>query len=291
MINLNSSQAYEKISFRHGMTQVEKVKHILDICGPQSDRELSEKTGIPRHLMPARRGQLVKLGVVKRLKSVYDQVTRQTVDVWATTHQVDKIESQKAAEAVRKIMANAQKEAAKAILGGLFALAIFLIVTPHVEAAKVTRKTVIKSKFAYVEVKPTVTPTQEISRSNPPALTIEKAKVRKIVCEYFGLECPLATAVFIPESGLSCGAVGDNHLVCTNELMGDGRTLKEHCTSDGVEYGRSYGVAQIRYLPGRPAPEALLDCETNIKYAHGMWKAQGWYPWSAYTNKSYLSYL
>ena len=246
MINPNSSQAYEKISFRHGMTQVEKVKHILDICGPQSDRELSEKTGIPRHLMPARRGQLVKLGVVKRLKSIYDQVTRQTVDVWATTHQVDKIESQKAAEAVRKIMANAQKEAVQVITGGLFALAVFLIITPHVEAAKVTRKTVIKSKFAYVEGKPTVTPTQAITNSNLPALTMEKAKVKEIVCKYFGDECQVASAVFFAESGLRCEAVGDKSLAYL---------------VDGVEYGKSYGVAQIRHLPGRPAPETLLDCE------------------------------
>lgn len=276
MINPNSAHAYEKISFRHGMTQVEKVKHILDICGPQSDRELSEKTGIPRHLMPARRGQLVKLGVVKRLKSIYDQVTRQTVDVWATTHQVDKIESQRAAEAVRKIMSNAQKEAVQVITGGLFALALFFVVTPHVEAAKITRKTVIKSKFALVQVTPTTTPTIPKTKSNLPALTVEKFRVKELVCKYFGNECQTASAVFFAESGLRCEAVGDTSLAYLQ---------------DGVEYGKSYGVAQIRHLPGRPDPATLLDCESNIRHAYGMWKAQGWYPWSAYTNKSYLSYL
>lgn len=292
MINPNSSHAYERISFNHGITQVEKVKYILDVCGPQSDRELSEKTGIPRHLLPARRGQLVKLGAVKRLKSVYDQVTRQTVDVWATVEQVEKMESKKASLAVRQVLTNAQRDVSKVVAGGLFSLVLFVTIGSNVEAAKITRKMVVRTSYARVTSIPTATPTPTPQKTNDsPVLNRNKQEIKNLVCRYFGKDCQIASAVFIPESGLSCSAVGDNHLVCTDELMGDGRTLKEHCIADGVEYGRSYGVAQIRYLPGRPTPEALLNCETNIKYAHGMWKAQSWYPWSAFTNGAYLNYL
>ncbi len=277
MINPNSSHAYERISFNQGITQVEKVKYILDVCGPQSDRELSEKTGIPRHLLPARRGQLVKLGAVKRLKSVYDQVTRQTVDVWATVEQVEKMESKKASVAVLQVMAKAQKDVTQIVAGGLFSLVMFLFIGPNAEAAKITRKTVVRTSYAQVASTPTTTPTPTPKKAtNSPVLNRDKQEIKNLVCRYFGKDCQIASAVFFAESGLRCEAVGDGSLAYTQ---------------DGIEYGKSYGVAQIRHLPGRPDPSTLLDCESNIKHAYGMWKSQGWGPWSAFTNGAYLNYL
>lgn len=277
MINPNSSHAYERISFSQGMTQVEKVKHILDLCGPQSDRELSEKTGIPRHLLPARRGQLVKLGSVRRLKSIYDQVTRQTVDVWATVEQVDKIESKKASVAVRQVLARAQRDVAQIVAGGLFSLVLFVTIGSNVEAAKITKKTVVRTSYASVTSTLTATPTPTPKKTiNPPVLNRDKQEIKNLVCRYFGKDCQIASAVFFAESGLRCEAVGDGSLAYTQ---------------DGIEYGKSYGVAQIRHLPGRPDPSTLLDCESNIRHAYGMWKSQGWGPWSAFTNGAYLNYL
>ena len=86
----------------------------------------------------------------------------------------------------------------------------------------------------------------------------------------FGEHASIAIQVARAESGARCGAVGDGNL---------------KFVKDSVEYGASYGVFQIRYLKGRPAPSTLLDCQSNIKYAHGIFKAQGWKPWSVCRSK------
>lgn len=83
-------------------------------------------------------------------------------------------------------------------------------------------------------------------------------------------------AILTAESGLRCNAEGDGHLT----YQKDGRT-----------YGASYGLGQIRYLPGRPTPDKLLDCKFNLAYVYQMEQKQEKQPWSAYTNKSYLKYL
>ena len=64
------------------------------------------------------------------------------------------------------------------------------------------------------------------------------------------------------ESGGNPGAVGDDYPI---------RGL----------HAPSYGLFQIRGLPGRPAKEQLLDPEFNTRYAADMWKNQGWGPWTA----------
>jgi soluble lytic murein transglycosylase-like protein len=46
----------------------------------------------------------------------------------------------------------------------------------------------------------------------------------------------------------------------------------------------SYGLMQVRALPGRPAPEFLLHPENNIKYSAEMFVQQGWCPWTAAKN-------
>jgi len=42
----------------------------------------------------------------------------------------------------------------------------------------------------------------------------------------------------------------------------------------------SVGVFQIRAFHNRPSIEELKDYVTNIDWAHGMWKAQGFQPWT-----------
>lgn len=50
----------------------------------------------------------------------------------------------------------------------------------------------------------------------------------------------------------------------------------------------SIGVFQIACL--HDDNEKLYNAEYNIQRAYEIWKEQGWQPWGAYTNKSYLTY-
>jgi hypothetical protein len=89
-------------------------------------------------------------------------------------------------------------------------------------------------------------------------------------------EAKIAVAIAKSESRLDCSAVGDRHLAFYRE---------------GIEYGKSYGVFQIRHLPGRPNPDELLDPNKNIAYAYELYKKSGFSPWSQYKNGRYLSYI
>jgi len=60
-------------------------------------------------------------------------------------------------------------------------------------------------------------------------------------------------------------AVGDKHLTYWKNK---------------TQYGYSVGLFQVRLFPKRPTKEYLLDPENNIKYAHTVYKASGWKPWS-----------
>lgn len=104
----------------------------------------------------------------------------------------------------------------------------------------------------------------------------DKTAIKKYIVRVFGKDAPTAIAVFTAESHLNCNAVGDGHLTFEN---------------NGIEYGASYGVAQIRYLAGRPTPEQLKDCKFNIDYSHTIFIKQHFKPWSMWLNKQYLKYL
>jgi hypothetical protein len=78
---------------------------------------------------------------------------------------------------------------------------------------------------------------------------------------HFGSAWTAARAVMMCESGSRADAIGDGHLTYWQ---------------NGVKYGFSVGLMQIRYLPGRPDPSLLLNPEFNIRHAAGMWKAQGY---------------
>lgn len=108
---------------------------------------------------------------------------------------------------------------------------------------------------------------------------VARAEIENKILEKFGKDGKVALAIARCESGLRPFAVGDGHIAYWQ---------------DGVEYGKSYGVFQVRHLPGRPSPDQLLDADYNINYAYNLYKRSGFYPWSAYTNgcyKSFLSYV
>jgi hypothetical protein len=102
-----------------------------------------------------------------------------------------------------------------------------------------------------------------------------KTTIEKLICAK-DWDCKTALAIAKAESGLRCEAVGDGHIAFMK---------------NGTEYGKSYGVFQIRHLEGRPNPEELLSCEFNINYAYNLYKAQGFKPWSAYKNLAYKRHL
>lgn len=100
--------------------------------------------------------------------------------------------------------------------------------------------------------------------------------VERLILDIFGEDADIALALSFCESGLRADAVGD-HAISYVE--------------NGIEYGKSYGLFQIRYLPGRPTPEQLLNPEFNVKFAKQMYDAQGGDPWSVFNGSCYKSKL
>lgn len=120
---------------------------------------------------------------------------------------------------------------------------------------------------------PQTEPVAEV-QADPPLPVVEaevipeppkEKTVDELIDQYFGKAAGAAKKVFTCESGLRPDAVGDLHL---------------QFTKNGTSYGASYGVAQIRYLPGRPNPDELMNAEFNIRYAADMYHSQGWHPWT-----------
>ena len=63
---------------------------------------------------------------------------------------------------------------------------------------------------------------------------------------------------------------------------------RTHTNNDG---SIDRGIFQINSVHDKKiSPEDALDCFKNIDYAHGMWSVQGWGPWYAYKNGSYLTH-
>ena len=95
---------------------------------------------------------------------------------------------------------------------------------------------------------------------------LSEPQVLELIQKYFPMtQWQNATNIARCESGLIPNRVGDT-------------SLKFY--ENGVMYGMSYGVFQIRHLEGRPSPDQLINAEFNVKYAYGMWESQGWIPWS-----------
>jgi soluble lytic murein transglycosylase-like protein len=96
---------------------------------------------------------------------------------------------------------------------------------------------------------------------------------RGLVSQHFPPhEVDRALAVMRGESGGNPNAVGDTTLMFNQ---------------GGIRYGASYGLMQIRHLSGRPSPDWLLVPENNISYAAGMWRSQGWCPWTVAVKLGY----
>ena len=111
---------------------------------------------------------------------------------------------------------------------------------------------------------------QPISQSTSQS-TSQGGNQMDLIKKYFPQEeWQRAYNVMMGESGGRSDAVGDDYPI------------------NGV-YAPSYGLFQIRGLPGRPKKEQLFDPEFNTKYAADMWRGQGWKPWHNTARK--LGYL
>lgn len=95
--------------------------------------------------------------------------------------------------------------------------------------------------------------------------SFQSAYVKKQIQKTFPDNFEQMIKIFQCESGLDSKAVGDRTL-----------TYKDGLTT----YGASYGVAQIRSLPGRPEPLWLMDVHNNLSYARQLYDAHGVQPWT-----------
>ena len=87
----------------------------------------------------------------------------------------------------------------------------------------------------------------------------------------------VARAIAQAESGCTADRRGDGHLIY---YLG------------AIRYGDSWGLFQVRYLPGRPTPEQLTDYKTNVAFAYLLYKSKGtWTDWTVYLNGDYINYL
>jgi len=79
-VTATSRSAYH--SPRSDGTQKQRILNVLGEHGPLCDREISELSGVPSHLVPARRGELVSQGLVVAAYEDRDEETKRRCVVW-----------------------------------------------------------------------------------------------------------------------------------------------------------------------------------------------------------------
>jgi hypothetical protein len=95
--------------------------------------------------------------------------------------------------------------------------------------------------------------------------------IEKYICEKFGLmDCKMALAVAKAESGMNCNAVNIN-----SNGTADLSIFQLNTTH--LKKGGEWTLAN------------MSDCYKNVDLAHQLWTEQGWNPWVAYLNGSYLA--
>jgi len=162
----------------------------------------------------------------------------------------------------------------------LLAIIVFVIIsqastpinkqTANIKTKQIVKAVSVKKDIPVVVHEQTVTP---VVTAVKPACDSYDA----LLIENFGSENLItAKAIMRAESGCRHDSVGDNHITYAQ---------------NGVTYGMSCGLFQIRFLPGRPNCEQMKNPSENIAYAGRLFKASGWKPWSAYLNGSYLRHI
>lgn len=157
---------------------------------------------------------------------------------------------------------------------------VFIIIS-QTRSAPINKQTAIKKTEQPVkavsvkEDKPVVVQEQTVT----PVLTAVKPACDAyddLLARHFGDDIRIAKAVMRAESGCRADAVGDGHITYVQ---------------NGTTYGMSCGLFQIRFLPGRPNCEQMKNPSENIAYAGQLYHSQGFRPWSAFLNQSYLKFI
>lgn len=68
---------------RRDGTQKQRILNALAEHGPLCDREISELSGVPSHLVPARRGELLAQGLIKCIGEERRGLNQLAVEVWS----------------------------------------------------------------------------------------------------------------------------------------------------------------------------------------------------------------
>ena len=79
-VTATSRAAYH--SNRQDGTQKQRILNALGEHGPLCDREISELSGVPTHLVPARRGELLAQGLIKFVGVERRGLRSLEVEVW-----------------------------------------------------------------------------------------------------------------------------------------------------------------------------------------------------------------
>jgi uncharacterized protein YxeA len=99
----------------------------------------------------------------------------------------------------------------------------------------------------------------------------------RLVYDYTEWDANIMYGVCKAESKGKVDAVGDTTLTYVQ---------------NGVTYGMSCGMLQVRVLPGRNITcEDMHKPEKNVAKAFEIWNAQSYAAWSVYTNGRYLDYI
>lgn len=146
--------------------------------------------------------------------------------------------------------------------------------------------TVAPAKVAKTQPKPA--PAVEVKApepapvvATPPPVQSGCEQYRPLVAQYSDWDVRTMLAIMHKEST-------QHGVICNRNAIGDG-----HLTyvQDGITYGMSCGVGQVRVLPGRPTCDQLHDPATNIATMHRIWQGQGYGAWSVYNHGLYLEVL
>jgi len=88
---------------------------------------------------------------------------------------------------------------------------------------------------------------------------------RELYTAIFGDKADVFLKIANKESSCNPMAVGDKHLTYFQ---------------NGIKYGMSCGLLQVRYLPGRPNCSQMQDPEANARYALNLYNAGGFRHWT-----------
>lgn len=100
---------------------------------------------------------------------------------------------------------------------------------------------------------------------------LTKNDIELKICSTFGVEnCRMAVAVMMGESG--------------------GNPLAVNINTGSVDIGL-FQINSVHYTKDICSLDKIVSVEGNISCAYSIFKTQGWSPWVAYTNSSYLKHM